>query len=213
MQVCGLSPIAQAADSLCAHGVSPSPSPPLPLSLALSRSLSLSRVFSFSPPLLLASCSARELQVLESSVVDWSHQVNDILKHDSAQPLIDGLNVGPLTELDFRSSKMKNFEGIQDQLLSDAVQQIKVVLADARSSYTPVPEKVIDDVKNAYAECQDITLYLEPMRGLFEEVEETEFEKLNSTYAPLALPPLSIAQSGDKSILCVLDRGGGWDGV
>ena len=36
----------------------------------------------------------------ESSVVDWSHQVNDVLKHDSAQPLIDGLNVGPLIELD-----------------------------------------------------------------------------------------------------------------
>ena len=33
-----------------------------------------------------------------------------------------------------------------------------------------------------YTECQDITLYLEPMRGLFEEVEETEFDKLHSTY-------------------------------
>ena len=62
-------------------------------------------------------------------------------------------------ELDFWSSKMKNLEGIQDQLLSDAMQQVKVVLADARSSYTPVLEKVIDDVKSAYAECQDITLY------------------------------------------------------
>ena len=109
-------------------------------------------------------------------------QVNDILKHDSAQPLIDGQNVGPLIELDFWSSKMKNLEGIQDQLMSDAVQHIKVVLAESRSSYTPVLEKVITDVQTAYAECQDITLYLEPMRGLFEEVEETEFEKLSSTY-------------------------------
>jgi len=81
-------------------------------------------------------------------------QVNDILKHDSAQPLIDGQNVGPLIELDFWSSKMKNLEGIQDQLMSDAVQHIKVVLAESRSSYTPVLEKVITDVQTAYAECQ-----------------------------------------------------------
>ena len=43
--------------------------------------------------------------------------------------IVEWLCVGPLIELDFWSSKMKNLEGIQDQLTSDAVQQIKDVLA------------------------------------------------------------------------------------
>jgi hypothetical protein len=34
------------------------------------------------------------LYAVESAVVSWSHQVNDVLKHDSAQPLIDGKHVG-----------------------------------------------------------------------------------------------------------------------
>ena len=55
---------------------------------------------------------------LESAVVQWSHQVNDVLKHDSAQPLIDGEHVGPLIELDFWSKKKANLVFIEDQLKS-----------------------------------------------------------------------------------------------
>ena len=124
----------------------------------------------------------KELLALETAVVDWSHQVNDVLKHDSAQPLIDGQNVGPLIELDFWTNKMKNLDCINDQLMSTAVQNIKQLLLEERSSYTPVLEKAMDDVRAALVECQDITLWLEPMRGLFEECEETEFEKLGSSY-------------------------------
>ena len=34
-----------------------------------------------------------------------------------------------------------------------------MVLSDTRSSYTPVLGRIIDDVENAFAECQDVVLY------------------------------------------------------
>ena len=51
-------------------------------------------------------------------MVNWSHQVTHVLQHDSAQPLIDGLDVGPLIELDFWMKKKSNLLYIEEQLNS-----------------------------------------------------------------------------------------------
>ena len=120
--------------------------------------------------------------LLESAVVDWGHQVDNVLKTDSAQPLIDGMNSGPLVELDFWASKMANLSFICEQLQSEDVDKIRRTLTEAKSSYAPVLEKTVNDVQAALEECMDITLYLEPLRSYFEEVEETEYGKLATSY-------------------------------
>ena len=53
---------------------------------------------------------------VESVVIDWSHQIQEVLKKDSSQPILDGLNPGPLVEIEFWKTKTANLESIYDQV-------------------------------------------------------------------------------------------------
>jgi dynein heavy chain len=55
---------------------------------------------------------------IESVVIDWSHQIQEVLKKDSSQPLLDGLNPGPLVEIEFWKAKCTNLENIYDQVIA-----------------------------------------------------------------------------------------------
>jgi dynein heavy chain len=125
------------------------------------------------------------LHALETSVIKWAHQVNDVLKQDSAQPLIDGEIVGPLTELDFWVQKSINLVYINDQLHSTKVERMRVVLAEENSSYAQSLEKIIADVSEAIEECDDVTLYLDPLRGYFESVGDQDFADLPKVYSQI----------------------------
>jgi dynein heavy chain len=125
------------------------------------------------------------LYQLESAVVNWSHQVNEVLKHDSAQPLIDGQHVGPLIELDFWKAKKDNLGYIREQLENKSLSTIATLLEKTGSSYAPVMQKITSDVESNYIECDDICMYLEPIRPLFEEVEEMEFGLLSKAFGQI----------------------------
>ena len=56
---------------------------------------------------------------IESVVIDWSHQIQQVLKKDSSQPLLEGLNPGPMVEIDFWKAKASNLENIYDQVIID----------------------------------------------------------------------------------------------
>jgi dynein heavy chain, axonemal len=49
-------------------------------------------------------------------VIDWTHQIHQVLKKDSSQPLIEGLNPGPMVEIEFWKAKCLNLENIVDQV-------------------------------------------------------------------------------------------------
>ena len=53
---------------------------------------------------------------IESIIIDWTHQIRDVLKRDSAQPLLEGLNPNPFVELEFWKAKATNLECIYDQV-------------------------------------------------------------------------------------------------
>jgi dynein heavy chain len=55
-------------------------------------------------------------------------------------------------------------------------------LESFQSSYAALLAKIISDVQAALTECEDITMYLEPMRSLLEETEEAEFAKISTTF-------------------------------
>jgi len=56
------------------------------------------------------------VHAIESVIIEWSHQIQDVLKKESAQPLLDGLNPGPLVEIEFWKAKAQNLECIYDQV-------------------------------------------------------------------------------------------------
>ena len=53
---------------------------------------------------------------IETVVIDWAKQIHQVLKKDSSQALLEGLNPGPMVEIEFRKSKCINLENIMDQV-------------------------------------------------------------------------------------------------
>ncbi len=53
---------------------------------------------------------------IETVVIDWCHQVRDVLKKRSAQALLDGSYPGPLVEIDFWKARWDDLESIVEQV-------------------------------------------------------------------------------------------------
>ena len=53
---------------------------------------------------------------IESVVIDWTHQIHDIIKKDSARPILDGLDPHPMFEVEFWISKYNNLDNIFEQV-------------------------------------------------------------------------------------------------
>ncbi|KAK9406983.1 dynein heavy chain 17 axonemal [Crotalus adamanteus] len=64
---------------------------------------------------LTATVDSSLLHSIETIIIDWSHQIRDILSKDSAQPLLDGLNPLPRVEFDFWYSRQVNLQCINEQ--------------------------------------------------------------------------------------------------
>ena len=56
------------------------------------------------------------MHAIETIVIDWTHQVRQILKKDSSQPLLDGLEPTPDVEVEFWKQKASNLECVYDQV-------------------------------------------------------------------------------------------------
>lgn len=56
------------------------------------------------------------IHAIESVVIDWTHQIRDVLKKDSAQPLLEGLHPTPFVEIEFWKNKSTNLECIYEQV-------------------------------------------------------------------------------------------------
>jgi len=64
-----------------------------------------------------ASCRT-VLHDIETVVIEWTHQIREVLKKDSAQPLLEGLNPNPYVEIEFWNAKAQNLRCIFDQVIS-----------------------------------------------------------------------------------------------
>lgn len=56
------------------------------------------------------------LHAIETIIIDWSHQVRDVLSKDSAQALLDGLQPLPRVEFEFWDARLQNLKCIHDQV-------------------------------------------------------------------------------------------------
>ncbi|KAB0340770.1 hypothetical protein FD754_022843, partial [Muntiacus muntjak] len=127
----------------------------------------------------------RVLHAIESVVIKWSHQIQEIIEKDSVQPLLNGLHSNPQTELDFWTMRRENLSCIYDQLQTPVVLKMVKILKNKQSSYFPTLKDIFMAVKNALLEAQDVELYLRPLRRHIQCLQETEFPQTGVLIAPL----------------------------
>ncbi|KAK2112196.1 hypothetical protein P7K49_011943 [Saguinus oedipus] len=56
------------------------------------------------------------LHTIETIIIDWSHQIRDVLSKDSAQVLLDGLHPLPRVEFEFWDTRLMNLKCIHEQV-------------------------------------------------------------------------------------------------
>lgn len=56
------------------------------------------------------------LHAIETVVIKWSHQIQEIVEKDFVQPLLSGLHSNPQTELDFWMMRRENLSCVYDQV-------------------------------------------------------------------------------------------------
>ncbi|GCB69230.1 hypothetical protein scyTo_0001016 [Scyliorhinus torazame] len=118
------------------------------------------------------------VHTVESVIIDWSHQISEVLKRDSSEPLLKGCNPNPNVELEFWKNRCTNLECIYDQLRSRKVQLMVQLLERMESSYFPVFKTMFSDVVAALTEARDINLHLKPLQRYFEDIENVEFNEV-----------------------------------
>ncbi|XP_009879601.1 PREDICTED: dynein heavy chain 17, axonemal [Charadrius vociferus] len=119
------------------------------------------------------------LHSIETIVIEWSHQIRDILSKDSAQPLLEGLHPLPRTEFEFWHTRTVNLQCINDQLLSPRVTVLAEMLEKANSCYWPALQSMFKDVSTGLQEAKDISLHLQPLRILLEEMEQADYSQVS----------------------------------
>ena len=63
---------------------------------------------------------------IESVVIDWCHQVRDVLQKNSAQPLLEGKNPGPLVEVEFWVDRCLDLQFILEQVCTDIAHNVSL---------------------------------------------------------------------------------------
>uniref|UniRef100_A0A8C8YTJ5 Dynein axonemal heavy chain 17 n=1 Tax=Prolemur simus TaxID=1328070 RepID=A0A8C8YTJ5_PROSS len=118
------------------------------------------------------------LHAIETIIIDWSHQIRDVLSKDSAQALLDGLHPLPRVEFEFWDTRLMNLKCIHEQLNRPKVNKIVEILEKAKSCYWPALQNVYTNVTEGLKEAEDIVLYLKPLQVLLEEMEQADFTLL-----------------------------------
>ncbi|KAM9119118.1 dynein axonemal heavy chain 17-like [Pangshura tecta] len=117
------------------------------------------------------------LHAMETIIIDWSHQIRDVLSKDPAQPLLDGSNPLPKVEFEFWRSRLVNLQCIHEQLSPyiDSV-MYTVCLIWANSEHYNTPSRIVvilQEICNLLIEMTRTFLSPEEvMKGLQGEIEE-----------------------------------------
>jgi len=122
---------------------------------------------------------------IESIVIDWSHQIQEVLKKDSSQPLLEGLNPGPLVEVEFWKAKCTNLENIYAQLTNTQTQKMAQLLEKSQSSYYPAFRNLFTETATALEEAQDIDAHLTPLHDFFQTLDSSEFKECAEIFDPM----------------------------
>nr|XP_020145462.1 dynein heavy chain 11, axonemal [Microcebus murinus] len=125
------------------------------------------------------------LHAIESVVIKWSHQIQEIVEKDSVRPLLNDFHLTPQTELDFWTMRKENLSCIYDQLQAPIVLKMVKILKAKKSSYFPTLKDIFLAVEHALLEAQDVELHLRPLGRHIQRLQETEFPRTRVFIAPL----------------------------
>ncbi|NXB98994.1 DYH17 protein, partial [Orthonyx spaldingii] len=120
------------------------------------------------------------LHSIETVVIEWFQQVEEIFSQDPAQPLLEGLHPLPRVEFDFWQTRMTNLECINEQLLSPQVTVLAKTLESADSCYWPSLKNMFRAISGGLEEAGDVSLHLQPLQVLLEEMEQAEYSQVQS---------------------------------
>uniref|UniRef100_A0A8C5TQE7 Dynein heavy chain tail domain-containing protein n=1 Tax=Malurus cyaneus samueli TaxID=2593467 RepID=A0A8C5TQE7_9PASS len=87
------------------------------------------------------------IHATESAIIDWSQQIQRVLRRESSEPLLQGRNPTPKVELEFWKSRCEDLEGIYSQLTSRKVSNMVEVLHRVQSIYVPAFQNMLLDVE------------------------------------------------------------------
>ncbi|XP_062322712.1 dynein axonemal heavy chain 11 isoform X2 [Osmerus eperlanus] len=125
------------------------------------------------------------VHAIESMVISWTHLIQKVLKEDSSEHLLQGLNPGPSAELNFWITRNANMHNIHQQLQSPIVQKMVKILEMAESSYYPSIKTLIGDVFDALQEAWSVELHLRPLSVHLFQLEKEEFPCVETLLPPL----------------------------
>ncbi|NXJ22597.1 DYH17 protein, partial [Dicrurus megarhynchus] len=120
------------------------------------------------------------LHSIETVVIEWFQQVEEIFSQNSAQPLLEGLHPLPRVEFEFWQTRMTNLECINDQLFSPQVTVLAKTLEKADSCYWPSLQNMFRAVSGGLEEANDVSIHLQPLQTLLEEMEQADYSQLRS---------------------------------
>uniref|UniRef100_A0A3Q3DHJ9 Dynein axonemal heavy chain 17 n=1 Tax=Hippocampus comes TaxID=109280 RepID=A0A3Q3DHJ9_HIPCM len=129
---------------------------------------------------------------LESTVIEWSHQIRAVLIKDSAEALLEDKKPTPHTELLFWKNRYADLECIYSQLTSHKGNKMEMLLDAVESSYSPAFQNIRREVRagnyrlqKRKKEARDVCTYLTPLQPLFEDMESREFIEVKGLIGPL----------------------------
>jgi len=96
------------------------------------------------------------IHTVEGVVIEWSHQVQEMLKKSSAEPLLQGKNPVPLVEVEFWVARRADLEYVVEQLYSEKVLKMSRLLEKSLSSYYPAYRAMLESIDEALVEARDI---------------------------------------------------------
>ncbi|XP_016158228.1 PREDICTED: dynein heavy chain 17, axonemal isoform X1 [Ficedula albicollis] len=118
------------------------------------------------------------LHSIETVVIEWFQQVEEIFSQDPAQQLLEGLHPLPRVEFDFWQTRMTSLECIIQQLRSPQVSVLAKALEKADSCYWPSLQNMFSAVTGGLEEANDVTLHLQPLQALLEDMEQADYAQL-----------------------------------
>ncbi|GAA54008.1 dynein beta chain ciliary, partial [Clonorchis sinensis] len=125
------------------------------------------------------------MYAIETAVVDWSAQINDILKQQSGQAIANGEFPLPNFEYEFWQQRMNCMQDIYEQLVHPKVKKMAVILEANKSAYANPFKEMFKRVVRAIVESETIVTFLTPLINYLNDLETVQFEELKPKIQPI----------------------------
>lgn len=112
---------------------------------------------------------------IENVILQWATQINEVLNDDSNMEELDEAHILPTAEIGYWQERLAKVESIYDQLRSQEIKRMLLLLEAAKSPYIKAFETFFNKIAAAVIEARDICLHLDPLEQFFEDLSQTDF--------------------------------------